>query len=135
MVIVKSSLRVSGIPICNLLDETKIDTLIEQARVAGDTILEMARQSTSYYGPSAAAAALIEAIARDTHATMPVSMVCQGEYGVQNLSIGVLARIGSGGVEKILELNMSEAEQDTFRQAAVQLQAAWNQANFADSAA
>ena len=129
MVFVKDSIRVSGVPVSNLMDEATLDTLIDQARNAGDTILEMAQRSTSYYGPSAAAAALIEAIARDTHATMPVSTVCQGHYGVQDLSIGVLARIGSCGVEKILEVRMSEAEQDAFRQAAIKLQEAWDQVN------
>ena len=102
-------------------------SLLEETRTAGDTILDMAQRSTSYYGPSAAAAALVEAIARDTHATMPVSLVCRGEYGVQDLSIGVLARIGARGAEKILKVKMSESEGEAFRQATAKLQQAWNQ--------
>lgn len=129
MVFLKDSIRISGIPVSQLMDEAKLDALIQQARDAGDTILEMAQRSTSYYGPSAATAALVEAIARDTHATMPVSTVCHGQYGVENLAIGVLARIGSCGVEKILEVRMPEAEEAAFRQAAIQLQEAWDQVN------
>jgi malate dehydrogenase len=129
MVFVGDTIRVSGVPVSELMPVSALSALIEQARHAGDTILEMAQRSTSYYGPSAATAALVEAIARDTHATLPVSTVCQGEYGVQDLSIGVLARIGGGGVEQILELKMAPAEREAFQQAVIQLQLAWDHVN------
>ena len=129
MVFARNTIRVSGVPVRELMDEATLETLIEEARTAGDTILSMAQRSTSYYGPSAAAASLIAAIARDTHATMPVSTVCQGEYGVRDLSIGVLARISGCGVEKILEMQMSESERQAFHQAAARLQELWDQVN------
>ena len=129
MVFVRDTIRVSGVPVRNLMDEQKLESLIEQARTAGDTILGMAQQSTAYYGPSAAAATVIEAICRDTRATLPVSVVCQGEYGIRDQSIGVLARIGSSGAERILEIRMSEAERQAFDQAAAKLQEAWDQVN------
>jgi malate dehydrogenase len=129
MVFVRDTIRVSGLPVCKLMDEAKLEELIEEARTAGDTILDLAQRSTSYYGPSAAAAALVEAICRDTHATLPVSVVCEGEYGIQDQSIGVLARIGIGGAEQILEIRMSDAEQEAFRKAAAELQEVWDQVN------
>jgi malate dehydrogenase len=129
MVVVKDTIRVAGIPVLKLLDAARLDALIEEARTAGDTILGMAQRSTAYYGPSAATAVLVESICRDTHATLPVSTVCQGEYGVQDLSIGVLARIGAGGVEKILEIKLSAAEQEAFRDAAACLRQAWDEVN------
>ena len=77
----------------------------------------MAQRSTAYYGPSAATAALVEAIVRDTHATLPVSVVCQGEYGVHG-SAHRRASPGSAaaGREKILEVKISRAgERQAFR--------------------
>jgi malate dehydrogenase len=127
MVFVKDSIRVSGVPVQMLMDSTRLDELIEEARSAGHRILRMAQRSTSYYGPSAAAATLVQAIVRNTHATLPVSMVCDGEYGIRELSIGVLARIGLDGVERVLELKMSDEEQRLFRDAAQKLQQAWEQ--------
>jgi malate dehydrogenase len=135
MVFVKDTIRVAGIPVRMLLPESRLDALIEEARNAGDTILELAQRSTAFYGPSAAAAALVEAVARDTHATLPVSLVCGGEYGVHDLSIGVLTRIGGRGAERILELKMSAAETEAFRRAATRLQEAWDQVHRTESVA
>lgn len=129
MVFLKDTIRVAGIPVRKLMGEEALDSLIEEARAAGDAILEMAQRSTAYYGPSAAAAALIEAIARDTHATLPVSLVCDGEYGVRGMSIGVLARVGACGAEKILEVKMSDQEREAFSQAAASLREAWEEVN------
>jgi malate dehydrogenase len=135
MVFVRDTIRVAGIPVRMLMPEARLDALIEEARNAGDAILELAQRSTAYYGPSAATAALVEAVARDTHATLPVSLVCQGEYGVRDMSIGVLARIGGRGAEKILELKMSAAETEAFGRAATILQEAWDRTHRTESVA
>lgn len=127
MVFLRDTIRVAGLPVRMLMDESKLDELIDEARAAGDVILDMAQRSTAYYGPGATAATLVEAIVRNQHATLPVSMVCQGEYGVQDLSIGVLARIGASGVEQVLEAPMSEAERELFQRAAGELGQAWGQ--------
>jgi malate dehydrogenase len=135
MVFLRDTIRVSGIPMSELVAEEQIDGLIEQAREAGDSILMLAQRSTSYYGPSAAAATLVDAIVRDTRATLPVSVVCEGEYGVEHLGIGVLGRIGSPGVREILDVPMSESEASAFRSAASELKAAWEHVNREESGA
>lgn len=127
MVFPRSTIRVSGIPVAELMEEPALEGLLTEARQAGDTILDLARRITSYYGPSAATAGLIEAIVRDTHNYLPVSVRCQGEYGVHDLAIGVLARISAKGVERIVEVPMSDAEKEAFQRAAVELQAAKDQ--------
>ena len=66
MVILRDTVRVSGIPVEKLLTPEQFDAIVDEVRKAGDTILQMAQRSTSYYAPSAAIAALVEAIARDT---------------------------------------------------------------------
>lgn len=124
MVVLQDTIRVSGVPAAALLGRDRLEEIIEDARGAGDAILEMAQHSTSYYAPSAAACTLIEAVVRDTHAILPVSMVLDGEYGVKGLAAGVPAMIGRDGVEKVLEVRMSADEQRAFAAAIDELKAA-----------
>ena len=124
MVFLRDTIRVSGIPAAALLSEAKLLELIEDARNAGDTILQLAQRSTSYYAPSAAAAVLVDAIVCNTKALLPVSVRCEGEYGVHGLAIGVPAFVGERGVDRILQLKLSAADRDAFDRAAVALRAA-----------
>ena len=127
MVFLRDTIRISGVPASQLMDAGALDRLIEQARAAGDTILTLAQRSTAYYAPSAAAAALVEAVVRDTHAVLPVSIRCQGEYGVSDLAVGVPAMVGAGGVERVIDVAPSDAEQRAFRAAVAELTAARRQ--------
>lgn len=124
MVFLRDTIRVSGIPAAALLSEPQLLQLIEDARNAGDTILQLAQRSTSYYASSAAAAMLVDAIVCNTNALLPVSVRCEGEYGVQGLAIGVPAFVGEHGVARILQLKLSAADRDAFDRAAAALQAA-----------
>jgi malate dehydrogenase len=124
MVFLRDTIRISGVPAAQLMDGAKLDQLIEEARAAGDTILTLAQRSTAYYAPSAAAAALVEAVVRDTHAVLPVSIRCQGEYGVDDLAVGVPALVGAGGVERVIPIELTDSEQRAFRAAVAELAAA-----------
>lgn len=124
MVFLRDTIRVSGIPAATLLGEERLGQLIEEARNAGDTILQLAQRSTSYYAPSAAAATLVDAIIGNSNALLPVSVRCAGEYGVRGLAIGVPAYVGERGVSRILELKLSTADRDAFNQAAAALKSA-----------
>ena len=124
MVFLRDTIRVSGIPAAALLSEPQLLQLIEDARNAGDTILQLAQRSTSFYASGAAAAALVDAIVCNTKALLPVSVRCEGEYGVQGLAIGVPAFVGEHGVARILQLKLSAADRDAFDQAAAALRAA-----------
>jgi len=94
-----------------------------------DTILQMAQRSTSYYAPSAAVAALVEAIARDSKSILPVSIRLQGEYGLDNIAVSVPARIGKGGAEKIICVRMDSRELRKFMDAAEELRISLARAN------
>ena len=124
MVFLRDTIRVSGIPAAALLAEPQLLQLIEDARYAGDTILELSQRSTSFYASGAAAAALVDAIVCNTKALLPVSVRCEGEYGVQGLAIGVPAFVGERGVARILQLQLSTADREAFDQAAAALKAA-----------
>jgi malate dehydrogenase len=124
MVVLRDTVRVSGIPAGELLTNEQFDSIIEEVRAAGDTILQLAQKSTSYYAPSAAVAALAEAIVRDTKEILPVSIYLDGEYGCRDIAVSVPARIGAGGVEQVFPVDMSEAEAKEFEEAIIDLRMA-----------
>jgi malate dehydrogenase len=124
MVFLRDTIRVSGIPAAALLGEARLLELIEEARTAGDKILYLAQRSTSFYAPSAAAAMLVDAIVGNTKALLPVSVRCEGEYGITGLAIGVPAYIGEEGVTGILQLRLSDADREAFSKAAAALKSA-----------
>jgi malate dehydrogenase len=123
MVVLRDTVRVSGIPAEKLLSREQFDAIVDKVRKAGDTILQMARHSTSYYAPSAAVAALAEAIVRDTKAILPVSFRLQGEYGLNDIAVTVPARIGARGVDQVVSVAMNEQETREFQSAADELRA------------
>jgi malate dehydrogenase len=124
MVFLRDTIRVSGIPAAALLGEARLGELIEEARTAGDKILDLAQRSTSFYAPGAAAAMLVDAIVGNTRALLPVSVRCEGEYGITGLAIGVPAYIGEQGVTGILQLKLSDADREAFDKAAAELKSA-----------
>lgn len=123
MVVLRDTIRVSGIPAGKLLAHEKLETIIEEVRSAGDTILHLAQRSTAYYAPSAAVAELVGAIARNTRAILPVSLRLEGEYGLDNIALSVPARIGAKGVDEVVTVRMSPAEKKAFLAAADDLRA------------
>jgi malate dehydrogenase len=123
MVILRDTVRISGIPAQKLLTPEQFNSIADEVRKAGDTILQLAQRSTSFYAPSAAVAALVEAIARDTKAIFPVSIRLQGEYGLDDIAVSVPARIGAGGVDPVVSVKMSAEETKEFLSAADELRA------------
>jgi malate dehydrogenase len=128
MVVLRNTVRVSGIPAEKLLSQDQFDSIVEEVRKAGDTILHMAQRSTSYYAPSAAVAALVEAIARDTGTILPVSFVLKGEYGMNDIAFSVPARIGAKGVDRVISVEMDAEETRGLNNAAEELRASLKRA-------
>jgi malate dehydrogenase len=127
MLAVKDTIRVSGIPAAFLLGKERVDALIEEMRGAGDTILDMAQHSTSYWAPSAATARLVHAVVVDTRPVMSVSVRLEGEYGVSGLCVSVPAVIGKDGVQRIVDVGLDDAEQTAFLAATAELRKAVEQ--------
>jgi malate dehydrogenase len=121
MVVLRNTVRVSGVPADKLLNGSQIESIVEEVRKADETMLFMAQQSTAFYAPSAAIAALVEAIVRDTKAILPAVIRLEGEYGLSGIAISVPARIGAQGVERVIDVEMSADEAKEFRAAAAAL--------------
>jgi len=104
---------ISGIPITELLDEEKIAELIERTRKGGIEIVNLLGYS-AYYAPAAGVVKMAEAILKDNKTVMSCCAYCDSEYDVHGYFVGVPVVLGKNGVEKIIELDLSESEQAQF---------------------
>lgn len=109
---------VNGIPLTDLLPEDRINALIERTRHGGAEILSLQKVSSAYYAPAAAVAQMIEAIVRDKKRVLPCVTYLQGEYGIDGIFMGVPVLLGAGGVERVFELKLNQAEIEALRKSA-----------------
>src|SRR5438270_10110070 len=100
MVPVPSACTVDGKPLSDVLDQAKIDELVDRTRNGGAEVVELLKTGSAYYAPSAAAARMARAVAEDSGAVMPVCTWVDGEYGISGVYLGVEAELGAGGVKK-----------------------------------
>ncbi len=100
---------VGGIPVTELIEESKLNEIIERTKFGGGEIVKLLGTS-AWYAPGAAAAQMVEAIVRDQKRIFPVCTWLQGEYGLNDIYLGVPVVLGKNGVEKVIELNLNDAE-------------------------
>jgi malate dehydrogenase len=100
---------VGGIPVTELIEEAKLNEIIERTKFGGGEIVKLLGTS-AWYAPGAAAAQMVEAVVRDQKRIFPVCAWLQGEYGYSNIYLGVPVVLGKNGIEKIIELQLNDAE-------------------------
>lgn len=103
---------IRGVSLEELLSEDRIKSLTEKTVQRGAQIVSLLGSGSAFYAPSAAIAALVKAIVKDEKRNIPVSSYLNGEYGIKDACLGVLARIGSSGIEKIIELDLKPQEKE-----------------------
>ncbi|KPJ69542.1 malate dehydrogenase [candidate division WOR-1 bacterium DG_54_3] len=118
MVPVPSQTTVSGKPITKLLSKGIIDQIIERTRNGGAEIVSFLKTGSAYYAPSAAVAHMVESMLKDKQEVIPSSVFARGEYGLKDLYIGLPAKLGKNGVEKIIEIELSEEEKQALNRSA-----------------
>jgi malate dehydrogenase len=118
MVPVPSQCTVDGAPLSARLSPEKIDELVRRTRDGGAEIVGLLKTGSAYYAPSAAAARMARAVAEDSGAVLPVCAWVDGEYGIEGVYLGVLAEIGAGGVTRVVEAPLEDAEVAALREAA-----------------
>jgi malate dehydrogenase len=101
---------VSGIPLPQLLPKETIDRLVERTRKGGGEIVNLLKTGSAFYAPSAAAIQMTEAILKDKKRILPCCTYLEGEYGLKDICFGVPVKLGAGGVEAIIELQLTEEE-------------------------
>lgn len=108
---------VAGIPVTELIEENKLNEIIERTKFGGGEIVKLLGTS-AWYAPGAAAAQMVEAIVRDQKRIFPVCAWLQGEYGMKDIYLGVPVILGKNGIEKIIELQLNEAETALLKESA-----------------
>ena len=109
---------VEGRPLGALVDDAALEELFERTRDGGAEIVAMLRKGSAYYAPSASVAQMVNAIAGNTKEVLPVCAWCTGHYGISDVYVGVPARLGHGGVEEVVELDLNDDELAALREAA-----------------
>jgi len=110
MVPIVSATNISGVPITQLLKQEKIDAIVERTRKGGIEIVNHLKTGSAYYAPSAAATQMVESILRDQRRILPCAALCKGEFGINDLYVGVPVVLGKNGVEKIIEVDLTAEE-------------------------
>jgi malate dehydrogenase len=108
---------VSGIPITDLLNKDEIDKIVERTKKGGGELVNLMGTS-AWYAPGAAAAQMVEAIVDDQKRIFPVCTLLNGEYGLKDVYMGVPVKLGSNGIEEIIELNLVKEEQKMLEDSA-----------------
>jgi malate dehydrogenase len=109
---------VSGIPVTELLSSDVIERLINRTRKAGAEIIAHLKTSSAYYSPAAAIGQIVESILKDKKRIVPASSYLNGEYGLKNVYVGVPVKLGSQGVEEIIELELTDDELKALQRSA-----------------
>ena len=110
MVPLVSYTTVSGIPVAQLLAADKLAAIVQRTRNGGAEIVAHLKTGSAYYAPSAAAVQMVEAIALDKKRVLPCSAWLQGEYGLRDVFCGVPCKLGKNGLERILEVTLTDQE-------------------------
>ena len=129
MVPLVSYTTVAGIPITQLMPEEEVEKHVQRARTGGAEIVSLLKTGSAYYAPSSGAVQMAEAIVKDKKRILPCSAWLEGEYGMRDVYLGVPCKIGAGGLEQVIEIEMNPAERaalmksaDAVREAIAQVQ-------------
>ncbi len=109
---------VAGIPVTELLPQERIDALIERTRYGGAEIVGLLKTGSAFYAPASAAVEMVEAILKDKKKILPCAAYLEGEYSIDKLFIGVPVKLGSSGIEEIIQVKLAEQEHAALRKSA-----------------
>lgn len=110
MVPLVSSATVGGVPITQLIAPERLEEIVQRTRDGGAEIVGLLKQGSAFYAPAAGVTDMVASILRDEGRVLPVSVLLQGEFGIEDTFVGVPVRLGAGGVEEIIECELSEEE-------------------------
>ena len=109
---------VAGIPITELIPKERINALIERTATGGAEIVSLLKTGSAYYAPASAAVEMAESILKDKKKILPCAAYLEGEYGINHLFIGVPVKLGANGIEKIIQISLTDQEQAALEKSA-----------------
>jgi malate dehydrogenase len=113
---------VAGVPISQLIPAERIEQIVQRARDGGAEIVKLLGTGSAYFAPSASVLQMVDAILLDKKMILPCTVYLQGEYGIQNLYIGVPAKLGAKGLEEIIQVELTDSEQAALKKSAAAVQ-------------
>ena len=122
MVPVVESTNVAGTPVSKLISPKRLEEIVQRARDGGAEIVNYLKTGSAFYAPSASIVQMVEAIIFDKKEILPCTAYLQGQYGIDDLYVGVPVKLGAKGVEEIIELNLNGDELNALRKSAEAVQ-------------
>ncbi|MFZ0726769.1 MAG: malate dehydrogenase [Desulfobacterales bacterium] len=113
---------VAGIPITELLPPERIEAIVERTRTGGAEIVSLLKTGSAYYAPASAAVEMAESILKDKKKILPCAALLKGEYGIDDLFIGVPVKLGAAGIEEVIQIKLTENEQEALNRSAAAVQ-------------
>jgi malate dehydrogenase len=118
MVPLTSYTTVGGVPVTELLPRERLDAIVERTRKGGQEIVDLLRTGSAFQAPSAAVAQMVDSILLDKKQILPCAAYLDGEYGIEDLFCGVPVKLGAGGVEEIITIDLSDEERNALQRTA-----------------
>ena len=118
MVPIVGSTSVGGVPVSRLLSKQRLDEIVQRTRDGGAEIIGLLKSGSAYYAPSASIAQMVEAVLLDTKQILPCTAYLEGEYGLNGIYVGVPVKLGAGGIEDIIEFELTAEEAAALKQSA-----------------
>jgi malate dehydrogenase len=109
---------VAGVSISTLIPEERLAQIVQRTRDGGAEIVNLLKTGSAYYAPSASVLAMVDAIMFDHQQILPCSVYLEGEYGIHGLFVGVPAKLGSNGVEQVIEVELTESDRAALQRSA-----------------
>src|SRR5918995_4637299 len=118
MVPLPSMATVNGVSITELLPEDRVEAIVDRTRNGGAEIVQLLQSGSAFYAPSAAVVEMVDTILLDQKRILPCAVYLQGEYGIDDLFVGVPVKLGASGVERVVELDLTADELEDLKNSA-----------------
>jgi malate dehydrogenase len=118
MVPIVSYTNVAGVPVAQKIDAQRLEEIVQRTRDGGAEVVKLLKSGSAFYAPAAAVAEMIDSIVHDQKRVLPCAALCQGEYAIDGLFVGVPVKLGKDGVEEIIEIDLSQQEREELHRSA-----------------
>jgi malate dehydrogenase len=118
MVPITSYTNVAGVPVSQKIPSARLEEIVQRARDGGAEVVKLLKSGSAYYAPAAAVAEMVDSIVHDQKRVLPCAALCNGEYGIDGLFVGVPVKLGKDGVEEIVEIELSDQEKTDLHRSA-----------------
>ena len=118
MVPVVSYTNVAGVPVRQKISDARLEEIVQRTRDGGAEVVKLLQKGSAFYAPAAAVAEMVDSIVLDQKRVLPCAALCQGEFGIDGLFVGVPVRLGAEGIEEIVEIELDDAEREQLSNSA-----------------